>query len=215
MRGSAARRPRWVVCSAVASIALASVSCGGSKAPSSPTPASTLRGAVTDPAGDRLAVLGLTISPDLIGATIDVSGGTATIVVTFARGTLERTFTLFSVLLDTDENPATGNSGVLADGTTFGWEYAISGVNPQGSTTAQIVRALGPAQPGQVTPVGTATVTFPNDDQARITVPLSIVGNDDGRMNFKVNCQQWITTSSATGVLDWMPDVGLPPAQVR
>ena len=215
MRGSTARPPRWVVCSAVASIALASVSCRGSKAPSSPTPASTLRGAVTDPAGDRLAVLGLTISPDLIGATIDVSGGTATIVVTFARGTLERTFTLFSVLLDTDENPATGNSGVLADGTTFGWEYAISGVNPQGTTTAQIVHALGPAQPGQVTPVGTATVTFPNDDQARITVPLGIVGNDDGRMNFKVNCQQWITTSSATGVLDWMPDVGLPPAQVR
>jgi hypothetical protein len=94
------------------------------------------------------------------------------------------------VLLDTDENPATGNSGVLADGTTFGWDYSISGVNPQGSTPAQIVRALGPGQPGQVTPVGTATVTFPNEDQARVTVPLSVIGNDDGRMNFKVNCQR-------------------------
>jgi hypothetical protein len=34
-------------------------------------------------------------------------------------------------------------------------------------------------------------------------------------MNFKVNCQQWITTSSASGVMDWMPDVGLPPGQLR
>jgi len=206
---------RWITLH-VAGIVLASVSCGGSKAPpSSPTPTSTFHGAVSDPRGDRLAVLGLTIPPDLIGATIDVSGGSATILVTFAPGTLERTFTMFSVLLDTDENPATGNAGIIGDSTTFGWDYSISGVNPQGSTVAQIVRALGPGQPGQVTPIGTATVTFPSDDQARVTVPLSLLGNDDGRMNFKVSGQQWITMSSATGVLDWMPDVGLPPGQVR
>ena len=139
----------------------------------------------------------------------------ATIVVTFAPGTLEPTFTLFSILLDTDESPATGNAGTGADATTFGWDYSISGVNPQGSTTAQVSRALGPALQGQVTGVGTAIVTFPAADQARVTVPVSMLGNDDGRMSFKVICQQWITGSINTGVLDWMPDVGLPPATVR
>jgi len=192
-----------------------SVACG-SKGPSAPSPTSvTLRGTVNDPVGDRLSALGVSIPPDLASATIDVSGGNATILITFAPGTLERTFTLFSVLLDTDENPATGNAGIGADATTFGWDYSISGVNPQGSTTAQIVRALGPGQPGQVAGVGTATVTFPAADQARVTVPLSLLGNDDGRMSFKVICQQWIAPPNATGVLDWMPDIGLPPALIR
>ena len=206
----------WSRCITFAAVALATSSCGGSKAPSSPTPTvSTFKGTVSDSTGDRQSVLGVSIPPDLISATIDVSGGSATILVSFAPGTLEQTFTLFSVLLDTDENPATGNSGIGADSTSFGWDYSIAGVNPQGSTTAQIVRALGPGQPAQVAAVGTATVTFPGADQARVTVPLSLLGNDDGRMNFKVTCQQWVAGPNATGVLDWMPDVGQPPGPVR
>src|SRR2546423_1853444 len=136
-----------------------SFACGGSKTPSSPSPtpvASMLTGTASDSKGDRQSVLGVSIPPDLVSATIDVSGGMVTIVVTFAPGTLEPTFTLFSVLLDTDESPATGNAGTGADATTFGWDYSISGVNPQGSTTAQISRALGPSLQGQVTGVGTA-----------------------------------------------------------
>jgi hypothetical protein len=212
----AAVRMRWIRCAAIAGTVLLSISCGGSKAPSSPTPTpSTLRGTTSDLPGDRQSVLGVSIPPDLISATIDVSGGSAAILVTFAPGSLEPTFTLFNVLLDTDENPATGNFGIGADSTTFGWDYSISGVNPQGSTTAQIGRALGPGQPGQVTPVGTATVTFPAADQARVTVPLSLLGNDDGRMSFKVNCMQWIAGPNNTGVLDWMPDVGQAAALVR
>jgi hypothetical protein len=210
------QRMRLIRCAAITGTVLLSFACGGSKAPSSPTPVNlTLKGTVSDPGGDRQSVLGVSIPPDLISATIDVSGGSATILVTFAPGTLEPTFTLFSVLLDTDENPATGNSGIGADGTTFGWDYSVAGVNPQGSTTAQIARALGPGQPGQVTPVGTATVTFPAADQARVTVPLSVLGGDDGRMSFKVICQQWIAGPNTTGVLDWMPDVGQAAGLVR
>lgn len=206
---------RWMIYTAVAGTLPLSIACK-SKAPSSPSPATaTLRGTASDPTGDRLSVLGVSIAPDLIAATIDVSGGNATLLVTFAPGTHERTFTLFFVLLDVDENPATGNAGIGADSTTFGWDYSIGGVNPQGSTTAQISRALGPGQPGQVTGAGTATVTFPAADQARVTVPLSVLGNDDGRMSFKVNVMQWIAPPNTTGVLDWMPDVGQAPALVR
>jgi hypothetical protein len=195
-----------------------SFACGGAKTPSSPSPtpvASTLKGTASDTKGDRQNVLGVSIPPDLVSATIDVSAGSATIVVTFAAGTLEPTFTLFSILLDTDESPATGNAGTGADATTFGWDYSISGVSPQGSTTAQISRALGPSLQGQVAGVGTVTVTFPVADQARVTVPLSLLGNDDGRMAFKVICQQWLAATINSGVLDWMPDVGQPPALVR
>src|SRR5258707_47844 len=174
---------RWIRSAAITGVVLLSFACGGSKAPSSPTPINlTLKGTASDPGGDRQSVLGVSIPPDLISATIEVSGGGATILVTFAPGTLEPTFTLFTVLLDTDENPATGNFGTGADSTTFGWDYSVSGVNPQGSTTAQISRALGPGQQGQVSGVGTATVTFPAADQARVTVPLSVLGGDDGRM---------------------------------
>jgi hypothetical protein len=207
---------RWIRCAAIAATVVSSFACGGSKSPSSPSPApATLKGTAIDAAGDRETVLGVSIPPDLIGATIDVSGGSATILVTFAPGSLEPTFTLFSILLDTDENPATGNAGLGADGTTFGWDYSITGVNPQASTIAQISRALGPGQQGQVTGVGTATVTFPAADQARVTVPLSTLGNDDGRMNFKVNVRQWIAGTNSTGVIDWMPDVGQAAASVR
>lgn len=207
---------RWIKCAAIAGTVLLSFACGGSKPPSSPSSvSSTLKGTASDLPGDRQSVLGVSIPPDLIAATIDVSGGSATILVTFAPGTLEPTFTLFTVLLDTDENPATGNSGTGADSTTFGWDYSIAGVSPQGSTTAQISRALGPGQQGQVTGVGTATVTFPAADQARVTVPLSVLGGDDGKMSFKVVCQQWIAGPNNTGVLDWMPDVGQAAALVR
>jgi hypothetical protein len=209
-------RISWRLCSSVGGVVLMSFACGGSKTPSDPSPTtSVLKGTVSDPVGDRQTVLGVSIPPDLIAAAIEVSGGNATILVTFAPGTFERTFTLFSVLLDTDESPDTGNPGSGADATTFGWNYSISGVNPQGSTTAQISRALNPILPGQVTSIGTATVTFPAADQARVVVPLSLLGNDDGRMSFKVICQQWIAGTISTGVLDWMPDVGQPPGQVR
>jgi hypothetical protein len=113
----------------------------------------TLRGAVTDPVGDSLRVAGVSISPDLVSATIEVSGANLTATVMFAPGTLSHPDTFVNVLLNTDENQATGH-------TTFGWDYAITGVNPRGSTTARIVQALGSAVPRLSTLVGTATLTF-------------------------------------------------------
>jgi hypothetical protein len=54
-----------------------------------------------------------------------------------------------------------------------------------------------------------------------VTVPLALLGNDDGRMRFKVVCQQWLTDSSTTitlaggGMLDYMPSLGEAAGGVR
>jgi hypothetical protein len=44
-------------------------------------------------------------------------------------------------------------------------------------------------------------------------VPLALLGNDEGRMKFKVVCQQWLTDSSTSitlsgSMLDYMSNLG-------
>ena len=192
----------------LASAVLLVISCGGPTTPAAPsTP--TLKGTVSDPTGDSLRASGVAISPDLVSATIDVSGSTLTATVTFTSGTLSHPDTFVNVLLNTDENTTTGHS-------TFGWDYAITGVNPRGSTTARIVQALGSNVPRLSTFVGTSTVTFTAVDQVQITVPLGLLGNDDGRLNFRVESLQWVDGPIPdSGVLDIMPDSGLANGLVR
>ena len=207
-------------------ILLAAGGCGG---PTPATPSTTspaLHGQVSDPVGDAVVTPVIRngvvmtpvvpILPDLVAATIDVSSGNLTATVSFAPGTLSHADTVFCVLLDTDENSATGNSGSGQDRATFGWDYSLCAVDPRGSTTSQIARALGPSQPGQIMPVTSSSTTFPSADQSRLTVPLSLLGNGNGRLAFKVISMQWVDAPiGSTAVIDWMPDVGLPPALVR
>ena len=50
----------------------------------------------------------------------------------------------------------------------------------------------------------------------RFSVPLSILGNDDGRMSFKVKSLQWLDAPILNSdTIDTMPDVGRPPGLVR
>src|SRR5260221_10383938 len=121
------------------------------------------------------------------------------ITVSFAPGTLSQTQTVWYAELDTDENPAPGRPGVVApvqgafgDTDLIGVDYEIAAVYPRNSTQATIFRVTA-APPVQPTIVGTAAVT--TADTARVTVPLALLGNDDGRMKFKVVCQQWLSDS--------------------
>jgi hypothetical protein len=142
-----------------------------------------------------------------------VSGGNLTATVSFATGTLSHADTIFCVLLDTDENPGTGTPGGGADSAVFAWDYSICAVNPRGSSLAQISHATSAAE-GIAT--GTVPMTFPSADQGRFTVPLSMLGNDDGRMSFKVKALQWVDAPIVnTDVIDAMPDVGRPAGLVR
>ena len=192
--------------------------CGSATAPSP-----SLTGTVTDPAGDTTPPAALLVAPDLVAATLDVSGGNLTATVTFAPGTLSPTLTLTSILLDTDENPATGSPGVDSDGTDaalIGVDYIIDAVRPLGSGVALVLGSTG--TPNQFVGVGaqflgtgTIPVSFPTADQMRLTVPLSMVGNGDGRMTFKVVVRAYLSANQTTAITDYMPNVGLPPGVVQ
>jgi hypothetical protein len=205
---------------------LAASGCGGPTPATPSTTSSALRSQVNDRVGDAVITpvtrngVVMTpvvpILPDLVAATIDVSGGNLTATVSFAPGTLSHADTLVCVLLDTDENPSTGNAGSGQDSATFGWDYSICGVDPRGSTSSQIARALGPSQPGQIMPITSTSTTVLSADQSRLSVPLSLLGNGNGRLAFKVISMQWVDAPIVnTAVIDWMPDVGLPPGLVR
>ena len=51
-------------------------------------------------------------------------------------------------------------------------------------------------------------------DGMNVTVPLTLLGNDDGRLNFRVQSLIQLTTISAIP-FDDMPDVGLSPGIVQ
>lgn len=193
------------------------VACGGTaSSPSATTPVTTPTGTVTDAAGDAVARPGVAVSPDLIAATIEVSAGNLTLTVTLAPGTLSHTDTLVSTVLDTDENPATGSPGIdsgSTDASLFGTDYVINAVAPRGSAQALILKAVGNAY--QFTTVGTAPVSFPAADQLRVIVPLSLLGNDDGRLRFKVTSAQYLSDTTTTGITDYMPNAGAAPGVVR
>ena len=44
-------------------------------------------------------------------------------------------------------------------------------------------------------------------------IPLNLLGNPEGAMNFKVTVSSEIGQCGYTGVLDYMPDLGLPPGR--
>ena len=194
------------------------VACSSSTPPTTPSGPRSLTGTVTDRIGDALVVPGVPISPDLAMGALEVGGGNLTITVSYAPGTMSQTRSLFFAYLDVDENPATGNPGVpagggVADSNLIGWEYAIGGVDPADSGRASVLRATGTG--GTVT-LSSVPVTFPSPDQIRVVVPMSLLGNADGHMNFKIACFQWLGQQPPTSsVLDYMPDLGAPPGAVR
>jgi hypothetical protein len=188
----------------------------GSNSPSGPSGTTTLTGSVSDAAGDAVPRPGVAVSPDLVAATIDVSGGNLTVTVTLAAGTLSQTQTLVSISLDTDENPATGSPGIdsgATDAALVGTDYVINVVSPRNSAQALILHATGNTY--QFAAAGFVPVSFPAADQLRVVVPLAMLGNDDGRMKFKVTSAQFLTDTTTTGITDYMPNAGAAPGQVR
>jgi hypothetical protein len=152
------------------------------------------------------------IPPDLVGATIDVRGGNLTATISFAPGTLSHTNTFACFMLDVDENASTGSPAPGGD-QSLGYDYSICAVVPRGSTTAQVSQLGG----GVATGIGSVPVTFPTPDQMRFVVPLSLLGNDDGRMAFKVDAMQFVDDPIIfnTAAVDWMPDLTRAAALVR
>src|SRR3954468_14510209 len=100
-------------------VLVAATACGSSSTTPSGT-INTFRAEVTDAAGDAVVSATVPTPPDLIHGTLDVAGGNLTVTFQFAPGTLGPS-TVVTILLDTDQNTATGFND-----TGFGIDYGVS-----------------------------------------------------------------------------------------
>ena len=192
----------------VAALVAAAATCGEKKPPS-PTLA-TLHGEVTDPIGDALPVPGVPIAPDLVRGVADVVAGNISFTIQFARGTFDRGNTRVTIELDTDLNLSTGINRA-----GLGIDYIVDMWAPTRQTTISMAVPSGLCTVSSpcYKPVGNLPLAFVTNGMAA-TVPLALLGNASGRLNFRVltyvSPQPYPAVNS-----DVMPDITLPPGQVR
>jgi hypothetical protein len=150
------------------------------------------------------------VALDLVRATAVVASGNITFVIQLASGTLNRQTTRVSVLVDTDQDAATG----IREPNGLGADYAVDLAAGTSLATINKADAVGcAAQLSCFNPVGSAPITFVADGM-QVTVPLSLLGNDDGRMSFQMS--SYVLISPLTPVVfDFMPDNNLPPGRVQ
>ncbi len=176
-----------------------------------------LEGFASDPTDDAAD------PADLVSAHILVDGGNMQVDVIF--NSVDPATSNATFMLDTDQDLGTGHPGIdggcSRDTAFLGTDYFIA-IGANDFTPAQIVRynvdrtnaTTTAATCNDRTVVGTATIS-PLTNGYRVTVPLSLLGNDDGRMNFKVESSlQLVPGPGFTGILDVMPDEGSPAAFV-
>jgi hypothetical protein len=195
--------------------------CSGStNSPTTPT-VTTRTGSVSDATSDTVLLPVLRdgvsflpvvlVRPDLVAATIEVTNGSLTGTVSFAPGTRSAADTFACLMLDVDENSSTGVASAGGD-VSLGFDYSVCGVLPRGSATAQVSRLSA----GSATGIASVPTSNPSADQLRLSVPLAVLGGDDGRMAFKVTANQWVNLPILnTDVIDWMPDIGRTAGLVR
>jgi len=140
--------------------------------------------------------------------------GNLTLSVQFAPGTFDPATTHALFNLDIDENPATGFQGIDNGGRdvgVLGVEYLVFLGSASEGGNATIMRFNGEG----FSTIGTAPVSF-SINGMDVVIPLSLLGNDDGQVTFRVEVQTQTSPSPAyTGVLDWMPDFTLPPGRLE
>jgi len=151
----------------------------------------TLHAEVTDATGDAPTSAIAPNPPDLVGATVDVNRGEIAFAIRFAPGWDQATAFL-TIDLDVDQNASTG---VPASG--IGAEYEVG---PTG-----VVRFDGMA----ATTVGTPIVTT-GSDGINLRFPLSLLGGDEGQMNFRVRVHHTLQPA-----FDFLPDLSQPAGRVE
>ena len=189
----------------------------------------TITTQVTEAIGDALSDSRISVSPDLDTATATAGGGNLTLTVLLGEipgevgnvSTFDPATTHIIVNLDVDQTPATGFAGVddaHNDGTIFGTDYLVEMGSASEGTNARVLKFVSD---NTFNLVATVPVTQLNNvdgspEGLEVAIPLSALGSDDGQMNFKVVVQSQLTaTPSYTGVLDYMPNVGLAPGNLR
>jgi hypothetical protein len=173
------------------SVAAATVSCSG------------LPGSISDPAGDAFSAN----APDIVCIGAQAIGGSLVLRAAFAPGTFDPATTHISFGLDTDQSPATGFPGITSgntDAAVIGTEYIIS----FGSSSNAGFAVVRPDPAFTVS--GFGSVEF-FDDGMVATILLSLLGDDDGLLNFKAVVQTELSPNVFTPIQDFASNVGLAP----
>jgi len=174
-------------------------------------------GAVADPDIDALPSVNADPDPDVISASVTSDGTNLHLAVRFEAGTFDQALTRAAFHLDTDQNPGTGNpgtgnpgasSGCVDDADVLGADFVVYVGGSLGTDIHRGIPTCGASF--TVLAAGAAATTFVADGMDAL-VPLALLDGDDGWLNFKVTISEEVSANSATGILDTIPDVGLPP----
>ena len=170
----------------------------------SPAAPGLVHAEIRDTSVDALPVVSVPVSPDLVLAVVDVGPADVAFKFRFRPDSFDLKTTRVVVDLDIDQNAATGTAGV---------EYHVSVAPATGR--ADVVQHIKPyvtaaGTPGRpdarngVVPVSCVA------DGCDVTVPRRLLGNDDGRFDFRVRV---FADPLATTVLDVLPDIGFVRVQ--
>jgi len=159
---------------------------------------------ITDPAGDSFSPL-----VDMVSGSATVDNGNLVLTVSFAPG-FDSTQASITANLDIDQDPSTGYPGIDTannDSAIMGTDYVVL----FGASPIFGYYGIYEYQAGSFlfNPSGVSTTVL--SDGMTATVPLSLLGNDDGYMNYKFLSQVVLSYYSTTTILDYMTDVGLAP----
>jgi hypothetical protein len=161
---------------------------------------------VTDPVGDAVASFGFPNTPDLVHGTVDVSSGNMTFTVQFAASTLDRSTTRIGIAIDTDQASSTG---INAWGIGVDFLVDLWAPTNQATVAKAMPNATGPPASPYYVNIGTVGLSI-SADTMTATVPLSLLGNASGRMNYRVfTYSEAYQSSTSSAVADVMPDVNL------
>jgi hypothetical protein len=155
--------------------------------------------------------------PDLVSATLSSDGIDLTVDVRFDPATFDPNTTGAKVLIDTDQNAATGcdpgettSFPCAASSSTdsIGWEFWVQIPEPASPSTSGNARVLDHTDIGTLTLVPFTTEA----DGFTMSIPLSDLGGDNGQVNFRVFSFRHAAPPGAanpnTGPVDFLPDLG-------
>jgi len=194
-----------------ATICAAALATIASAAPvfAAPVACAGMPGSLADPAGDALALPPLP-APDIVCGAAQVSGPNLVLRAAFAAGTFSPATTMVSLVMDTDQNPATGHPGVDSSGhdsALMGSDYFVRfGSDYQGGLASLFVYA---GVPNSFTLVGSFPVEL-FDDGMVTSIPLAQIG-DDGLLNFKLTVASQLGPAHFTIVIDYATDLNAQP----
>jgi len=176
-----------------------------------------LQATIADATGDATADARVAVAPDLVSGTARVDRGNLTLQLRFAPGTFDQNVTMATVIIDVDQNSATGFPGVDGannDQSLIGAEYNLEVGSQSIGTTASLF-TFAPGVGFTEQKVGAITYVTGGAD---VVLPLSALGRDRGEMNFKVLVQTQTSFPpdgvGYTGIVDYMTNLGQTPGSL-